>query len=247
MVTRVYRNADVSKVFATQIPGQIVSIHKQTAKEFTAARGFRDNFSVFAFRKYQKPRKYESIDSIPDRALYMPASIGITTLGGVNKAVEIATEFVHMFYRMAPVNSGNYRESLRLTLNGRMRALNSLRKIQEVNPLKQGEIVEIWSAVEYASTLEAPNYNVDGIFLKITRQLLSKWGSEAAIRFTYRSGQKMGLAFKYMTPVVMIGTRGEFASSITTRRGYQMRKRKRALAKVNKSRKAAGKRPLKKR
>lgn len=246
MATRVLRNVDVSKVFAAQIPQQISQVHKDAAKEFTAARGFQ-NYSVFAFRKYQKPRKYASIDVIPLTAIPMPSTIGITTLGGRNLAVLVAREFVRMFLQMSTPQprTGNYRNSLRLTLNGKMRALSTMLKIQETNPLKPGEIVEIWSAVEYASTLEAPNYNLEGIFLKITKRLLQRYGQSCAIRFTYRSGQKLGLAFKYMTPVVMIGARGEFASSITTRRGYQMRRRKRALAKANKSRRAAGKRPLK--
>lgn len=251
MATRVLRNVDVSKVFAAQIPQQISQVHKDAAKEFTAKRGVQ-NYSVFAFRRYQKPRKYASIDAIPLTAIPMPSSIGITTLGGRNLAVLVAREFVRMFMQMTPPQprSGNYRNSLRLTLNGKMRALSTMLKIQETNPLKPGEIVEIWSAVEYASTLEAPNYNADGVFLKITKRLLQRYGQSCAIRFTYRSGQKLGLAFKYMTPVVMIGARGEFPSSIVTRRGYQLRRRKREasrskLAQMNAKRVSKGLPPLK--
>ena len=245
MVNRILRNVDMADLLIRELPVRIAAIHKETAKEFTATRGPKGDYSVFAFRKYQKPRKYESIDAIPVSALVLPASIGITGRTGENFAVEIATEFVRLFFQMAPVRTQTYKNSIRLTLNGRMRALSSLRKIQQSNPLKQGEIIEVFSAVEYASTLEAPNYNVEGIFLKITKQLLASWGDKAAIRFTYRSGQKLGMAFKYMTPVVMIGARGEFASSVTTRRGYQLRRRNRQLKKANKSRKAAGQRPLK--
>lgn len=238
MTTRVFRNADISQVVLSQLPMQIAKIQKDTAKEYTALRGFRDgSYSVFAFKRFQKPRKFSSIDAIPDNALPMPSSIGITTTAGRNLAAFVAREFVRMFLQMtAPrAKTGNYRNSLRLTLNGKIRALSTIMKIQESNPLKAGEIIEVWSAAEYASTLEAPNYNPDGIFLKITRVLLQRYGQSCAIRFTYRSGMKMGLAFKYSTPVVMIGARGEFASSVTTRRGYQIRRRKRAAdrAKLN--------------
>lgn len=245
MVNRILRNVDMSDLLVKELPVRIAAIHKEAAKEFTASRGPKGDYSVFAFRKYQKPRKYESIDAIPASAILLPASIGITGKTGENFAVEIATEFVRLFFQMAPFRTNTYKNSIRLSLNGRIRALSSLRKIQTSNPLKSGEIVEVFSAVEYASTLEAPNYNVEGIFLKITKMLLSTWGSKAAIRFTYRSGVKLGLGFKYMTPVVMIGARGEFASSITTRRGYQLRRRNRQLKKMNKSRKEAGQRPLK--
>ena len=253
MVTQVYRNADISKIVLTQLPKQIAQIHKDTAKEYTALRGFRDgSFSVFAFKKYQdrKPKKFESIDAIPESAIPMPSTIGIVTQGGRNLAAYVAREFVRLFLQMAPVKTQAYRNSLRLTLNGRIRALSTIMKFQEFNPLKPGEIIEVYSAVEYASTLEAPNYNIDGIFLKITKLLLARYGNSCAIRFTYRSGQKMGLAFKYATPVVMIGARGEFASSITTRRGYQMRRREKiakraAFDNMNAQRAKQGLAPLK--
>jgi hypothetical protein len=251
MNTTVYRNVDLSQLVLTQLPKQIARIHKDTANEFIAARGLRDgSYSVFAFKKFQKPKKYGSVDAIPDEAIPMPSSIGITTNSGRNLAAFVAREFVRLFLQMAPRKSDTYRNGLRLTLNGRLRALSTIMKIQEFNPLKPGEIIEVWSAVEYASTLEAPNYNVDGIFLKITRILLARYSQSCAIRFTYRSGGKMGLAFKYATPVVMIGARGEFASSTTTRRGYQMRRRKREAAraqlqKLNATRAKQGLAPLK--
>lgn len=229
MATQVFRNVDISKLMLAQLPKQIAEIHKETAKEFVAINGMRD-FSVFAFRKFQRARKYSTIDAIPDSAIPMPSSIGIVTGASRNLAAFVAREFVRLFLQMAPTRTNTYKNSLRLTLNGKMRALSTIMKIQEFNPLKSGEIIEVWSAVEYASTLEAPNYNVDGIFLKITRILLSRYGQSCAIRFTYRSGLKLGLAFKYMTPVVMIGARGEFASSVVTRRGYQIRRRKREAA-----------------
>ncbi len=226
----------MTAVLLRDLPMKIAEVHRETAMEYTSREGFKSNYSVFAFRKYQQPRKYPTIDAIPNQQLYLPASIGITTAGGTNYAVEIATEFVAAFWRRAPVKTGSYHNSLRITLNGKMRALSSLQKIQAMNPLKSGEIVEIWSAAEYASTLEAPNYNVNGIFLEVANSLLAKWGARAAIRFTYRSGKKLGLGFKYMTPVIMISARGEFASNLKTRRGYQMRKRQRNARKAERER-----------
>ncbi len=228
----------MTEVLLRDLPMKIAEIHRETAAEYTAREGFESNYSVFAFRRYQKATKYPTIESIPDKQLYLPASIGITTAGGKNYAVEIATEFTAAFFRRAPVITGSYRNSLRFTLNGKIRSLSSLQKIQSFSPLRSGEIIEIWSAVEYASTLEAPNYNVNGIFLEIASSLLAKWGQKASIRFTYRSGKKQLMAFKYMTPVIMISARGEFASSLKTRRGYQMRKRKRAARRAEKERKA---------
>lgn len=239
MATAVYRNVDMTAVLLRDLPMKIAEVHRETAAEYTERAGYKTNdYSVFAFRKYQRPRKYAMIEGIPDKQLYLPASIGITTAGGTNYAVEIATEFVAAFFRRAPFITGNYHNSLRITLNGKMRALSSLQKIQAMNPLRSGEIVEIWSTAEYASTLEAPNYNADGIFLEIAKVLLAKWGANAAIKFTYRSGKKFGLGFKYMTPVIMISARGEFASSLRTRRGYQIRKRQREARKAERMRKA---------
>ncbi len=252
MTTVVYRNVDMTALLIRDLPAKIAAIHKETAKEFTAVEGFRGDLSVFAFRRNQKPRKYESIDSIPNSLLTIPSSIAIQSAGGENHAVEIATEFVEAFMRMAGgfARTGSYRDSLRLMLNGRYRALSSLQRIQASNPLKPAEIIEIVSAVEYASTLEAPNYNPDGIFLAITKTLIGRWGGKAAIRFSYRSGRKVGLGFKYMTPVIMISSKGEFATTIVTGRGQNARRRERNARKaklnaINARRVKAGQKPLK--
>lgn len=250
MTNVIYRNVDMRELLLKDLPVKIAEIHKETAKEYTQLEGFTGDYSVFAFRRNQKPRKYESIDSIPVRAVMMPAYIAIQTAGGTNPAVEIATEFVAAFMRMAPFKSGDYRNSLRIMLNGRYRALSSLQRIQASNPLKPAEIVEIVSAVEYASALEAPNYNPDGIFLAITKTLISRWGGQAAIRFSYRSGKKVGLGFKYMTPVIMISSKGEFATTIITGRGRNARRRERNARKaklnaINAKRTKRGLDPLK--
>lgn len=235
----------MTKVFLGDLPIKIASIHKETAREYTAAQGYRDgSYGVFSWRRNQRPKTYKTIDEIPATRLYMPAYIAIDRKEGDNIAIDIAVDAVGMLLRMAPVRTGAYRESVRVSLNDRIRALSTLRKIQAANPLTKSEIVEVWSAVEYASTLEAPNYNEDGIYLKVTRMLIAKWGSQAAIKFAYRSGRRLSQGFKYMTPVIVIGARGAFASSTQTRRGYQMRKRKRQLAKMNKAKKERGQHSL---
>lgn len=250
MTTVIYRNVDMAELLIRELPGKIAAIHKETAAEFTAREGFRGDFAVFAFRRNQKPRKYDSIEAIPPGVLTIPSSIAIQSAGGENHAVEIATEFVEMFMRSGPTpKTGAYRTSLRLMLNGRYRALSSLQRIQESNPLKPSEIIEIVSAVDYASTLEAPNYNPEGIFLAITKTLIGRWSGKAAIRFSYRSGRKVGLGFKYMTPVIMISSKGEFATTIVTGRGRNARRRERNARKaklnaINAKRVKSGQKPL---
>ena len=235
MATTTYRNVvDLSGILSRELPVKIAQIHKATAKQYAAQEGFTDKAEVFAVRARNRPMKYSSIDAIPDKALLMPATIGLVSKTGENFAVEIATEFAAMFMRLSAPKprTGAYRDSLRFLLNDRMRAISTMQKIQEFNPLSDKEIVTIFSAVPYASTLEAPNYNVDGVFLKIVNALIQKWGAKASIRFAYTSGMKVSQGFRYATPIVLISGRGTFATTTVTRRGYQMRKRKRAAAKI---------------
>lgn len=250
MATTVYRNADLRGIVAKDLPLKMATIHKEVAKEFAIKEGYTRDVSVFAFRGSSRPRKFETIDAIPHNVLITPATIGIVSKHGENYAVEIATEFLQLFNRMAPVRGGAYKDSIRFLLNGRMRALSTMQKIQESNPLRQQEVVTVFSAVEYASTLEAPNYNADGIFLKIANILIPKWGGKAAIKFAYASGMRLSQGFKYATPMLVISGRGSFATSTATKRGQSMRRRKRVakkaeLASLNVKRMKAGLKPYK--
>lgn len=247
MVTTIVRNVDLKGFMLKDLPFKIAQLHKEVATEFQIKDGFKNNTSIFAHSGTRKPRKYESVGGIPDAAVLMPATIGFLAMHGENIAVEVATEFLNLFIRLAPKRTGAYYKSLTFALNNKIRAISSLQKIQKTNPLKSREVVAIYSSVEYASTLEAPNYNVDGIFFKITKMLIAKYGSKASIKFTYISGKKKVLGFKYMTPMVLISGAGVFPNSVTTQRGFQLKRRKRkaALENLNRERAKSGRKQLK--
>lgn len=216
-----------AEVLVGQIGMNIALFHKAEAKRLLALKKINKP-STFYWRGRGTARKAATVDAIPNQALaYPPATIAFLSGDGNNIAVEVASAVAGLFARRAPVKTGAYSRSLVYELNGKIMRMGTMISIAARNPLSAKEKVTVYPAVAYASSLEKTQFKkMGGIMYAVADTLISQYGNRASIKFTYiRSGQLVGLPFLYSIPVIVIGGKGEFPSTLK-RPSSRRRKRK---------------------
>jgi hypothetical protein len=137
--------------------------------------------------------------------------------GGMEVVIEAAQWAFSELQRRAPVRTGAYRAAMALSVNGGRSKASSL----TTDKLKDGDSVELYNQIDYASTIEARRLRPGGPFLSVVRDLNARYGSTISCRMIYNQGAK------YQYPVIQIKAAGEFLFSVTLP-GQNERRRARA-------------------